>query len=89
MEGYKPQWDPKVFDGTHPDQEFKEINYCRECGKDVTHKIIMEKDPVLVKLHGGYKCPFCNYIEPMINTFYQCSLCLKEHEKEECNCYEN
>ncbi len=74
LEGYKPQWDPKVFDGPHPDQEFKEINYCVECGE------ILDE--------FGDDCMGCYTISPDVMTFYQCSLCLEESEIEECNCYE-
>lgn len=62
------------------EQEFTEIEYCLECGKKINKW--MRKD-------GYWICPFCKVINGDFDIVYQCSLCLKESETEECNCYEN
>ncbi len=57
-------------------QEFKVIRYCKECGSKVTKSF-----PT-----NALICTICRAVE-LYETVYQCSLCLEEHEDEECNCY--
>lgn len=57
------------------DQEFTEIIYCMECGNQ------------WIDIGGYHWCVTCGAVWPGIETVYQCSLCLEEHEDEECNCY--
>jgi len=61
------------------DQEFKSIEYCDECGEDLPNGLSGSL--------GLSVCPHCGTIEGNTTTVYQCSLCLEEHEDEECNCY--
>ena len=63
--------------GPPDDQEFKEIRYCDECGF------------ILLKPNETKQCPNCKTKKPSTALIFQCSLCLEEHETEECNCYQS
>ncbi len=61
---------------TQQGQEFKEVKYCKECGSKVRISFPTKK----------WICVICRNVESY-EIVYQCSLCLEEHENEECNCY--
>lgn len=64
-----------------PEQTFKTIRYCKKCGSVANWLTTLE-------FNSWYDCD-CSIIigEDEIEPVYQCSLCLEEHETEECNCY--
>ncbi len=69
----KDQWLAKQ------DQEFTEISRCLECGGEVEQRFSGDE--------GWGVCNECGTIEGNTETVFECSLCLEEHEDEECNCY--
>ena len=80
------EFNERYMDNRPDDQEFKEAERCPDCG-------------TILECHPGYETPFgfetgwywcegCkSQIVPEDPPTYQCSLCLKENETEECNCY--
>jgi len=66
------QWKARVK------QEFTEIKLSKCCRQEILAYWISNKSI----------CMGCWSLNPEIDeTLYQCSLCLEEHEDEECNCY--
>lgn len=61
------------------EQEFTQHVYCMECGEEI--EMWGRTTPDL------YVCPHCGAVEGDSELLYRCSLCLEEHEDEECNCY--
>lgn len=60
------------------EQEFTEIKLSKCCRREINDYWI----------HNTTICMGCWKLNPEVDeTLYQCSLCLEEHEDEECNCY--
>ncbi len=62
-------------------QEFKVIRLSKCCRREIA-------DYGFAWIHSATICVKCGKINPEVDEIlYQCSLCLEEHEDEECNCY--